>query len=436
MPVYFEYAMKVSLSLAVVFLFYTLLLKRMTYYRWNRYFLLLFSITSFIVPLINIAVFIQPEQTSTVSLINAIPSIHSIEVAGETTNDQTMLVYWQLLSAVFLLVAFILVVRLLIQFLSLNKIKSKATLLTVGEANLYHISEPLLPFSFFNSIFINTTHYSDRELQDIIHHEVVHVQQKHSVDMLVSEIICILNWYNPFAWMIKNAVRENLEFIADEAVISKGANKKNYQYLLLKVTGDITTSIASSLKFSSLKNRIIMMNKAKSPGLHLIKFMLLIPVIVLLLLAFRNNKETRSNTSVVKKQATESFTLGSLSYSIPDAKVTSIVIKEQDKSLLKPGELLNLGMIHDEKDRLKSLLERNGYTHLKSNAIRFMIDSAAVNNSFSVEVKIDVAPGVVSADKEKLIRTNTGILTSKFKPLFSSVYVDNGIDNNRIMSVS
>ncbi|MEJ7685284.1 MAG: M56 family metallopeptidase [Segetibacter sp.] len=82
------------------------------------------------------------------------------------------------------------------------------------------------------------------------------MQQKHTLDVLVTEIICILNWYNPFAWLIKNAVRENLEFIADDAVIRKGANRKNYQYLLLKVTGDIPSSIASSFKFSSLKNRI------------------------------------------------------------------------------------------------------------------------------------------------------------------------------------
>lgn len=420
MPAYFEYGMKVSLSLAVAFLFYALLLKRLTYYKWNRYFLLLSSIVSFIIPFINIAFFVQAEQRSSVSIVNAIPSIHSIEITGEPTNHG-MLIYWQLLYAVFFLVSFILAVRFLIQFLSVERIKSKATLLVTGEESIYHISEPILPFSFLNNIFINTASYNQIELEEIIQHERVHVKEKHSIDTIVAEIVCILNWYNPFAWIIKNAIRENLEFIADDAVVSKGGDKKSYQYLLLKVTGDLPSSIATSLKFSSLKNRIVMMNKAKTSSFHLLKFMLLIPVIALILLAFRNSKETKPNISEAKTHTIESFTLSTLTYSIPDEKVKSIVIKEQEKSLLKPGELLNLGLIHDEKNRLESLLEKNGYTNLKSNAIRFMMDSTTVTNSFSVEVKIDVS-AVTRADKKSLVTHNKPIIASDSKRSVSANY--------------
>ena len=392
MPVYFDYALKVSIALAVVFLFYALLLKRMTYYRWNRYFLLMFSLFSFIVPFTNVNVFVQAQQGNAVAFVNAIPSIHSFEVTREDSN-QGMAIYWQILSAVFLIVSFALLLRLLIQLLSIRKIQSKSTLLAGGEEKIYHISESILPFSFLNNIFINASNYNDKELQDILAHERVHVHEQHSADMLVSEIICILNWYNPFAWMIKNAIRENLEFIADDAVIRKGADKKHYQYLLLKVTGSLPSAVASSFKFSTLKSRIMMMNKKKTSGLHLLKFGLLIPIITLVLLAFRDRKESnQTNTTTVKSSAGETYILTNLTYSIPNEKAKEIVFKEKDKSLLKAGDVLNLKQISNEKDRLKSLLERNGYNKLKSNAIMFWIDTASVKNSFTVEIKIDVEP--------------------------------------------
>ncbi|GEO07719.1 M56 family metallopeptidase [Segetibacter aerophilus] len=402
MPVYFEYALKVSISLAIVFLFYTLLLKRMTYYRWNRYFLLASSLLSLVVPFINVSVFIQPKEQSVISLVNEIPSIHAIEIGAES-NNAGMVVYWQIVSVVFLLVSIALVFRLLVQFFSIQKIKAQSTVVAIGDDIVYNIPQQILPFSFLDNIFINVNNYSEKELHDILKHERIHVQEKHSLDMLVLEIICVLNWYNPFAWMIKKAVRENLEFIADDAVVTRGVDRKSYQYLLLKVTGEIPSSIASSLKFSSLKTRIIMMNKSKTSQLHLLKFSLLVPMVVVLLLAFRNSKEVAPKTDKVASVTTETFTLSTLTYSIPDEKVKAIVVQEKDKSLLKPGELLNLTLIQNEKDRLKSLLEKNGYINLKSNAIRFMIDTASVANSFSIEVKINLEPGIAAIKRKDAI---------------------------------
>ncbi len=421
MPVYFEYALKVSISLAVVFLFYVLLLKKITWYRWNRYFLLLFSLVSFIVPFINVHLFVQAQEKNAVSFVNAIPSIHSFEVTGENINSG-MVLYWQILTVAFLIVSFALVVRLLIQLLSIRKIKSKATLLITAEENIYEVSQQILPFTFFDNIFINADNYTEKELQDIIEHERVHVREKHSIDMLISEIICILNWYNPFAWMIKNAIRENLEFIADDAVVRKGIDKKQYQYLLLKVTGSLPCSIASSFKFSTLKSRIIMMNKKKTSAFHLLKFVLLVPIIALVLLAFRNRKEGyQAGSANVKATVGETYTLSTLTYSIPDEKVKSIVLNEKDKSLLKPGDILSLALIHDEKDRLKNLLEKNGYGNLKTNAIRFMIDTASVSNSFSVEIKISLDNAIALSNKKQFGLIKGECITSQYKPPFLSV---------------
>lgn len=418
MPLYFEFMLKASFCLGVVFLFYTLLLKRITYYVWNRYFLLTFSILSFLVPFIDVNVIIEAQQFKAISLIDQIPSLYSNPIMGNAIKGGDDINYWQILSAVYLLIFSVLFLRLLIQLLSIRKIKSKATLIVDGEVKIYHLSEPILPFSFLNNIYINKDNYSEKELQEIVNHEQVHVGQKHTLDVLVAEIICIINWFNPFAWLIKKAVRENLEFIADDAVIQKGINRKNYQYLLLKVTGDVASSITSNLKFSSLKNRIIMMNKTKTSRFHLFKFMLLIPVIVFLLLAFRNSKEIQSNQNEVKISSVETFTLSALSYSIPDSKVKDIVFKDQDKCLLKSGELFNLAMISNEKNRLKNLLEKNGYNSIKSSSITFLIDSSSTNKSFAVQININVEASVVTVNRKGFVLFNKKIISSDYNPSY------------------
>jgi hypothetical protein len=126
-----------------------------------------------------------------------------------------------------------------------------------------------------------------RGIKEIIRHEFIHVKQKHSVDIFLSELLCVLNWYNPFAWMIRRAIKVNLEFIADDKVLASGVDRKEYQCLLLKVIGVSPFSITNQFNFSSLKKRIAMMNKKQSAKTQLLKLLLLLPVIIIILLAFR-----------------------------------------------------------------------------------------------------------------------------------------------------
>jgi hypothetical protein len=409
MPVYFEYFLKASFCLAVIFIFYALLLKRITYYVWNRYFLVTFSILSFIIPLINVNFLGHVPQVNAISFINQIPPIETYPILSNSINQYGNINYWQMLSVVYLLVSSILFIRLTIQLLSITKIKSEGALIHAGEVKIYHLSRPIVPFSFLKSIFINTNHYNENELQEVIDHERVHAEQYHTIDVLMTEIICIINWFNPFAWLIKNAVRENLEFIADDAVIRKGVDKKSYQYLLLKATGDSALAIASSFTFPSLKNRILMMNKTRTSQFHLLKFVLVIPITLLLLSAFRNSKEIQSKNTEVKSLAAETFTLSALTYSIPNPTVKAFVIKEQDQCLLKQGALFNLTMVSNEKNRLKNLLQRNGYDKLNNNAITFLIDSSSADKSFSVQININAEPSQVSAGIKRSISYNNAI---------------------------
>lgn len=293
-----QYLIKFSISLAVLYVFYRAVLRPLTFYQWNRFYLLGYALLSFFIPFVNIAPWVTGEKNH--PLINSIPLIgnYTIITGGATPQPsflQTLsMTDWLLI--IFCAGALVIIVKLLLQFLSLRRIRRTAVLLDAGNpVRLYETPEPVSPFSFGNAIYFNRRLHTGDELQRIIQHEFVHVKQKHTIDLIVAELICVVNWFNPFAWLIRYSIRQNLEFIADNKVVANGLDKKEYQYLLLKVVGIPQYSIAGNFNFSNLKKRIAMMNKMKSAQLHLTKFLFVLPLVAVLLLAFRS-KNTLENS--------------------------------------------------------------------------------------------------------------------------------------------
>jgi len=300
MPGLFTYILKLSISLGVVYLFYHLVLRKLTFYSWNRWYLLGYSFLSFLIALFNITPLFQGTFFNN-KAFQFIPSIYfyseniSLGKIPATTSQGN----WNEWTLCFFIVVAGMVafsVRFFIQYFSFLKIRNKAELLSENDTRIYHVEADIIPFSFGNSIFINRNLHSPDDMQEIVRHEFVHVKQKHSWDILWGELLCIVNWYNPFSWLLKRSIRQNLEFIADSKVLQNGSNKKEYQYLLLKVIGNNHFSIASKFNFSSLKKRIAMMNKMKTARVHIVKFLFVVPLVAILLIAFRK-KEHEGNSS-------------------------------------------------------------------------------------------------------------------------------------------
>jgi beta-lactamase regulating signal transducer with metallopeptidase domain len=291
MPVLFTYLLKLSVSLAVVFIFYHLVLRKLTFYNWNRWYLLGHTLLCFFIPFINISSVLQKQSWAEKSLIRWVPAIENY-AAGKTTTaiaatSANFFTAWNIITGLLIVGMVIMLLRLLIQLYSFQRMVKKAGLISGDRMRLYQVNDEIIPFSFGNAIFINRHLHTKEELDEIIRHEFVHVRQKHSADIIWGEIFCLLNWYNPLAWLLKKAIRQNLEFIADNKVLENGINKKQYQYLLLKVIGNNQFSIASPFNFSSLKKRMAMMNKMKSTKRQLLRMLFLFPATAVLLLAFR-----------------------------------------------------------------------------------------------------------------------------------------------------
>ena len=296
MQILLTYCLKFSVSVAIVSIFYELFLKKLTFYNWNRYYLLGYSLLSFFVVFIDISPMLQNNELKHADLVKWVPVLISGEVITTNAREPRVITASNLLALIFITGIVVMLVRLILQLLSFKRMMRNAKYISVEGMKCYQVNEAIIPFSFGNSIFLNSNLHTETELKDIIRHEFVHVKQRHSIDIIWGEILCLLNWYNPFAWLLRASIRQNLEFIADNKVLQSGIDRKAYQYLLLKVIGNNQFSIASKFNFSSLKKRIVMMNKLKSARLNLVRFLFVLPLIAVLLLAFRTIETKRTAT--------------------------------------------------------------------------------------------------------------------------------------------
>jgi len=284
------YLLRVSAGVSLVYLFYYVVLSRLTFYQWNRAFLLSHVLLCFFLPLVDVSDLFKSNEVPGRNLMNSMPFIGLPVQESESTNPVPLVV-----TVTVLLGVIVFGIRAWIQYRSLTRVRKSAKLWHTEDNVRFFVTEKnISPFSFGNGIYINPQQHSETELENIILHEIVHVKQEHTVDLIAGEILCILNWYNPFAWLIRRAIRQNLEFIADSRVLSQGKDRKTYQYFLLKVLGSGAFTVGNHFSISNLKKRIIMMNKIKTARLHLSRFLFAIPLLVFILVSFRNEWSTEA----------------------------------------------------------------------------------------------------------------------------------------------
>lgn len=282
----FSYFFQASLVTAAFLLFYKLLLRRDTFFKWSRSYFVFAVISSFALPFIDVSSLFKNSTPKV--LIEYIPNLSFADLQSSRQTD-----YWQLfLSSLLYAGIAVMFIRLMIQMLALKKLRRNKAITQKENVKIVLLNEQVNPFSFFNEIYINPSLHSDQELEEIIKHEQFHVEQNHTLDILLGEFLTIVFWFNPFAWLLKNEMKQNLEFLTDKLVLQSGIDAKHYQYNLLKVSGlQNNIAAANHFHFLKLKNRIIMMNKKQTNPYHAIKYLLLVPVVTLLLMAFSERKQ-------------------------------------------------------------------------------------------------------------------------------------------------
>lgn len=276
------YLFKVSLSISIIYLVYTFLLSRLKFFSWNRYFMLAFFLLSFLWPAIDAGmIYFRPEITYTFST-----EAYSLAVQNNL----------QLPGKIALIIFFTGIAYLLTRFVYglylLNK-KTKSAVLLTREPYPLFFQNKKGTFSWGRKIFIGNDVSGKAALEKIISHEFAHVRQAHFIDVYLTQLLCIITWFNPFSWKLRKAVLNNLEFLADEYVVNKGINMQEYQLELLKsaTSGIPELKLSFSSGFQSLKKRFIMMNKKKQNPLQKLRFLLALPLVALMLILFSSSTD-------------------------------------------------------------------------------------------------------------------------------------------------
>ena len=283
------YLLESSLLLIVLYGAYWLLLRKETYYQWNR--IILLSIPAFalllpVVPVSQVMVefshqYIPQEAIPIIDTpgdvtIVAIDSTASEQEAALTTlNWKTVLFYCYLAGLLFLGLRFLFGLYGIVRLLIFSRIER------LNNCILAYSEEAFQPLSFFKIICLGKDDQGVEARKQILIHESIHARQWHSLDIFLIELFSIFFWFHPFTTLLKRSVKLNLEFIADEAVLAKGANRKAYQYSLLKVsTHNKNRILTNSFNHSFIKKRIIMMNSKKSPEWKKWKFLFFLPLLL------------------------------------------------------------------------------------------------------------------------------------------------------------
>ena len=290
MGIFLIYILKSAVCLSLFYLFYRLLLSKETFHRFNRIALLGILFLSLLIPFIEVTTAHQTELSQTVltveQLLMMAEAMNPVEVT--IAQPEELSISWVQVLLLFYLVGIIFFACRNLYSLSrlLLLIKSGKRERLEGGVRLIVLEREVAPFSWMRYIVISRKDLEE-DGREILIHEMAHIQNRHSIDLLVADICIFFQWFNPGIWLLKQELQNIHEYEADETVINEGIDAKDYQLLLIKkAVGTRLYSMANSFNHSKLKKRITMMLKEKSSPWARLKYLYVLPVAAIAVTAF------------------------------------------------------------------------------------------------------------------------------------------------------
>ncbi|MES2371700.1 MAG: M56 family metallopeptidase [Bacteroidota bacterium] len=286
------YLIRSILCLVVLLLVYLLFLEKEKMHRFNRWYLLGSIVFACIVPLISFK--IQSESLPILSdnYFDIIPlnsaGVSTTQAAAQKAIAAPVDYTIPALLSIYGLVTFILLVRFGRNIYLLLSSAAKNKVIMYQGARLVLLKEKIASHSFLNNIFISEEDYSDHAIEEeLITHELTHVREKHSLDVIFIELLQTIFWFNPLFIFYKKAIQLNHEYLADDAVIKTYENVPAYQYLLLdKASCKNKTYLTSNFNFSVTKKRLVMMTRKNDRQIIFIKKICMIPLLTAVIYTF------------------------------------------------------------------------------------------------------------------------------------------------------
>ncbi len=282
-----------SISVAILFLLYYTFLRRDTFFKTNRFYLISALAVSALVPFIDFSFLLsRGEQVYLVLLDPVIISPDGIQASMEQHTN-----LFQIGLAIYLTGVFIFLARFIYQLAQLLTLVRRFGVSRHHGLRIVFTTKNISPFSFFNLVFINNKEIDSPESQKIIAHERVHIRQWHSLDLILLELITIVQWFNPFIWFYRHEVKTLHEYLADEGVLHSGVDANVYSALLFQQsTGIQINDLTNNFSKSLLKRRFMMMTKNKTTKFARLKLLFVFPLALSMMLVISFSSDAIAQT--------------------------------------------------------------------------------------------------------------------------------------------
>ncbi len=396
-----DFLIKSTISLGVLLLAYHLLLEKEKMHQFNRFYLLFSLVFSLVIPLITIEV--VKEITTPIIQKNSTIQINQESIVFVEETNYLPIILWSIYG----LVTLLLTIRFIRNILKIITQKNSNTKIDYKNATLVLLKEEVLPHTFLNYIFMSEMDYTNQKIEaELFSHELTHVTQKHTFDVLLIEFLKTIFWFNPIYIFYKKAIQLNHEFLADEKVVNYYNNIPFYQNLLLsKANENQPFYLASNLNYLLTKKRLIMMTKTTSAKRALLKKATLIPLLMTLVLSICT-KAVAQETTVKegKNTLTQEAYYKKTTFKIKNEKGAIVAEKKyaqltQAEKKLIPSYLVGSKTM-PTKEELDELLKKGGPAEIivdafdPKNIKTKKEDSNAVYNTSEITVNPEFPNGM------------------------------------------
>ena len=302
--------LQMILASGILYGYYHLMLRNKRFHQYNRFFLLASVIISVLMPFLGIPVYFEETEIQSSMVLQTLQTISSPGPENETLITSAAVspavstpFNWNvILYVVYAVAAFLLFVRMLISLKKILTIIKNNPVEDLNGVRFINTLEPGTPYSFFRWLFWNKKiELRSEKGEQVFRHEIFHIQQKHSVDIIFMELLTIVFWINPFFHLMKKEIKAIHEFLADQFAAHK-TEKWEYAELLLMQALNTQQHLVNPFFHNQIKRRIAMITNPKKTSHRYLRKLLVLPLaaIVLILFAFKYKNKTAADTTRVK----------------------------------------------------------------------------------------------------------------------------------------
>ena len=315
------YIIKSAMALAMLYTCIIPLLEKETFHRLNRILILGCLIMSFAIPLVHFTGGTNP----TVDMVRQAVQLPEVLINGDA-KEQSVWSWADIMTCIYIIGVVAIFTMTVVQTVRLTRQLRQCEHITDNRGNTIVLTDcATSPFCLFHYIVMSRDDYANNRSY-ILTHEQEHIRLGHSIDLIILQIATIIQWFNPFVWLIGKNLKAIHEFEVDEAVLNKGIDATQYQkFLVIKAVGNRLQPFANNLNKESLKRRIIMMNQKRSNKWMMLKALFVIPVATLAVSVFANTSDMSNMANAV------STTANTLS-------TTNMQTKQSDKKIFRVVE--------------------------------------------------------------------------------------------------